>query len=92
MDVSVTELRANLKAMLERVKAGETLTITERGKPVAKLAPATADDRLADLIARGIVSPAKRPKRPLAEHGAPLDIEFPSGKTLTDYVLEQRGQ
>ncbi len=88
--MSVTELRANLKAMLERVKEGETLVITERGKPVARIVPPTADDRLADLIARGIVSPPKEPKGSLADLGPPLEIDFPSGKTLSDYVIENR--
>jgi prevent-host-death family protein len=90
VDVSITELRGNLKAMLERVKAGETLVITERGKPVARLGPPTGDDRLADLIARGIVGPPKGPKPSLEELGPPLEIDFPDGKTLSDYVIENR--
>ena len=40
MDVSITELRANLAAHLARVKDGEKITITERGKPIAVLGPA----------------------------------------------------
>lgn len=90
MDVSITELRANLKTMLDRVRAGETLTITDHGKPVARLGPATDEDRLADLIERGIVSPPKGPKRSLEELGLPLDIPFRTDKTLSDYVIENR--
>ncbi len=92
MDVSITELRANLKAMLDRVKAGESLTITERGRPVARLGPPTteAEDRLADLVARGIVTPAERPLPTLDELGPPLQVEFSDGKTLADYVIENR--
>jgi prevent-host-death family protein len=37
--VGVRELRQNLSRYLERVKAGETLTVTERGKEVARLVP-----------------------------------------------------
>jgi antitoxin (DNA-binding transcriptional repressor) of toxin-antitoxin stability system len=35
--VGVRELRQNLSKYLERVKEGETLTVTERGKEVARL-------------------------------------------------------
>lgn len=49
--VGVRELRQNLSKHLERVKHGETLTVTERGKEVAKLVPSVPDDdRWASLI------------------------------------------
>jgi prevent-host-death family protein len=35
--VGVRELRQNLSKYLERVKAGETLTVTERGHEVARI-------------------------------------------------------
>jgi prevent-host-death family protein len=48
--VGVRELRQNLSRYLERVKAGETLGVTERGRQVATLIPAGASaDRYADL-------------------------------------------
>lgn len=37
------ELRQNLSRYLERVKAGETLTVTERGNEVARLVPSGPD-------------------------------------------------
>jgi prevent-host-death family protein len=37
--VGVRELRQNLSRYLERVKDGETLTVTERGNEVARLVP-----------------------------------------------------
>jgi|SRR5271168_3893133 prevent-host-death family protein len=37
--VGVRELRQNLSRYLERVKDGETLTVTERGQEVARLVP-----------------------------------------------------
>jgi prevent-host-death family protein len=37
--VGVRELRQNLSKYLERVKEGETLTVTERGHEVARLVP-----------------------------------------------------
>ncbi|MGH7673509.1 MAG: type II toxin-antitoxin system Phd/YefM family antitoxin [Gemmatimonadales bacterium] len=37
--VKVSELKASLSRYLKRVKAGEEVVVTERGKPVAKLVP-----------------------------------------------------
>ena len=37
MKVSVTEARAKLSELLRRVEAGEEVTITRRGRPVATL-------------------------------------------------------
>jgi prevent-host-death family protein len=41
--VGVRELRQNLSRYLERVKDGETLTVTERGREVARLVPSHPD-------------------------------------------------
>lgn len=41
--VGVRELRQNLSRYLERVKRGETLTVTERGHEVARLVPSSPD-------------------------------------------------
>ena len=39
---SVAEAKAQLSAIIEMVEAGETITITKRGKPVVKMIPANA--------------------------------------------------
>lgn len=45
MDVSVRELKNHLSEYLRRVRAGEELTITLRGRPVARFtAVATGDE------------------------------------------------
>ena len=41
--VGVRELRQNLSRYLERVKTGETLTVTEHGREVARLIPSYPD-------------------------------------------------
>lgn len=38
------EAKTKLAELLDKVEAGETVTITRRGKPVAKLVPAAADE------------------------------------------------
>ena len=36
---SISETKAKLSALLDRVKAGESVTITDRGVPVAQIVP-----------------------------------------------------
>lgn len=51
--VGVRELRQNLSRHLERVKRGESLVVTERGRTVARLIPAgPTADAYADLAER----------------------------------------
>ena len=53
--VGVRELRQNLSVYLRRVKAGETLEVTEHGQTVARLTPRPAEtlSPLQRLIAEG---------------------------------------
>lgn len=58
--VGVRELRQNLSKYLERVKAGETLTVTERGREVGRLVP-TNRSNYAEIGAKfGASVPAER--------------------------------
>lgn len=57
----VSEVKAELSRYLARVKRGEEVVITERGRPVAKLVPIPPDEdpemgRMRDLERRGVVS------------------------------------
>jgi len=50
---------------LDRAHNGETIEVTDRGTPVAVLMPLPEERRaLAELIASGVVKPAKRPWQP----------------------------
>jgi prevent-host-death family protein len=40
--VSLAEAKARLSALVERARTGESVCITRRGKPVARLVPAEA--------------------------------------------------
>jgi len=66
----ISELKAKLSAHIEYVKRGEEVLILDRNKPVAKLVPPSAsssgdseEDRLQDLIARGIITPPREPRK-----------------------------
>jgi len=74
----VSELKAGLSKYLARVKRGEQVVITERGKPVAKLVPLPprphdTDEaewaRLLDLERRGVLKLPERFGLPAAFWG-----------------------
>jgi len=89
---SVTELKNGLSAYLKEVASGETVLVMDRKKPVAvfqPIPPDHGDERLAGLVASGIVSPP----------GGRLDLEAffaePRGTVheasgLTGAILEER--
>lgn len=88
--VGVRELRENLRSWLDRVKAGDQIVITDRGKPVARITSAEPRSRLDELIERGIVRPPLTPKRQRFDVSK-LPTMTP-GPTLSDIVIEQRRQ
>jgi len=84
MQVGIRELRADLSRLIKRVQEGEEIVVTDRGKPVARIVPATGSRRLDELIAAGVVTPAPHPSG--SPRPAPVDVE---GK-LSDLVIEGR--
>jgi prevent-host-death family protein len=94
---SITEARNNLSALLDQVKEGESILITEHGRPVARLEPVRdlsskdADEaRIADLERRGIVRRNGTGRIPKAILDTPPP-KLPRGmKSLVDLILEER--
>jgi prevent-host-death family protein len=85
--VGVRELRQNLSVYLRRVRRGESLEVTERGRPVAVLQPiAAADDAVAALAARGI--PVRRGRGNLAELPPPARVQL--DRPLSDVLQDMR--
>lgn len=56
--IGIRELRQEASRYLRDVERGETLEVTDRGRPVALLVPARAGDPLEELAARGRVAQA----------------------------------
>jgi prevent-host-death family protein len=56
---TITEVKNGLSALIDRVKAGESIVVTDRGIPVAVIEPVTGrldvEDRLARLERAGLV-------------------------------------
>ena len=83
--VGVRELRQNLSKYLRRVVRGETLEVTERGRPVALLAPLPpGSSPLERLIASG------RAVRPEDDLMALLPPEGPTSSVLSEALREER--
>jgi len=55
--IGVRELKAHLGKWLQQVKAGQTVIITERGKPIGQIAPlpASQTERMHALAASGLI-------------------------------------
>jgi prevent-host-death family protein len=86
--VGVRELRQNLSVYLDRVKAGETLVVTEHGEPVARLGPPPKDSIIDQMIADGRITPATRDHR-RATMPPPMPDDY-DGPTATEILLQMR--
>lgn len=87
--VGVRELRQNLSVYLDRVKAGETLEVTEHGHPVARLGPnpPAAGSTLDRMIAEGRVTPATFDHRLI-----PPAPRIPGARPLSEVIIEMRDE
>ena len=89
---TITEAKNGLSALIDQVKAGQSVVITERGIPVARIEPITSapdqTGRLERLERAGIV---KRPSAP-----PPLDLlrkpgpRLRDGASVVETVIEER--
>lgn len=60
MEVAVRELKAKLSSYLKRAAAGELITVTDRGRPIATLGPVLDAVNLTAGIEEGWIRPASR--------------------------------
>jgi prevent-host-death family protein len=86
LEVGVRELRDHLSGYLERVKDGAELTVTEHGRPIARLVATGPADRWEELVARGLIRPALHPATDIDLDRLP---EIP-GFSLADYLVSLR--
>ena len=82
--VGVRELRQRASELLRRVAAGETIEVTDRGRPVALLAPIPEAGQLERLRAAGEVSAASGDL-----DGLPLPLPLEPGQEPPSQVLER---
>ncbi len=87
---TITEAKNGLSALIDQVRAGESILITDRGVPVAQIVPATTttnDDegRIARLERAGLLTRGTGDVRWLLER--PL---VPTSGSVVELLLEDR--
>jgi prevent-host-death family protein len=88
--IGVRELRQHASRYLARVRAGETIEVTDRGRPVARLVP-VGEPTWDDLIASGVVTPPEAPLTDLREIGpSPRDPSLPLPSETVSEGREER--
>ncbi len=91
---SISETKNRLSALIDRVRKGESVIITDRNRPVAQLVPldaaskAGSDAWLADLERKRIIRRPKRKGIPKCMLRPP--IRLPEGVSVLEALLEER--
>lgn len=87
IEVGIRALKQNASAVVARVAAGEIITITDRGRPVARMTP-IRPSRVEEMIAAGLIRPATRS---LADMPKPRPLTTP-GPTLSEVLQQMRDE
>lgn len=85
--VGTRELKTRLSEYMRRVKAGETITVTEHGKTIGQIIPVkpTVEERIRAMVAAGQAEwngQMLKPYRPKAVNRGP--------RQLSDLIVEDR--
>jgi prevent-host-death family protein len=85
--VGIRELKSNLSMYLKRIKQGQTLIITEHGKPIARIVPEgpSIEERLQGLEYSGVLIQAGGTLPVIQPVTAPI-----GQKLISDLVSEGR--
>ena len=89
--LGIRELRGRLASLVRRAGTGERIVITIAGRPVAQLGPvepASASVTIDDLVARGLLEPARRSDRPVEPD---VQVDSWTGRRLDHALREVRG-
>lgn len=84
--VGIRALQQNASEVVQRAAQGESFTVTDRGRPVARLVPLTGSS-IERLLAEGLARTARRDPRDL-----PKPLPTTSGPTLSDLLAEARAE
>jgi prevent-host-death family protein len=94
---SVSTAKNRLSALLQEVRRGKTVVITDRGVPVARLEPVAAGDvaaggALESLVRSGLVAPARKPPGRRGRRKVAGRPRLPAGVSVADVVVAEREQ
>lgn len=87
MSVGIRELKSRLSEYLRHVKAGQTLLITERGRPVGRLVPADQplEARLRAMAQAGLILWSGQKLEPM-----PPVVRVRGERTVADLLVGDR--
>jgi prevent-host-death family protein len=87
---TISYTRNHLSSILDRVRAGETILITDRQRPVARLEPVSGtgagNPKSASLVRRGLIRPARRRLSVKALRALPLPESSGKGDILSAFL------
>jgi prevent-host-death family protein len=90
---TITEVKNGLSAIIDRVKAGESIVVTDRGVAVAVIEPVSGridvEDRLSRLERAGLVRRG-RIEPPVALMRTPGPTVKGEGPSAVEIILEER--
>jgi prevent-host-death family protein len=88
--VGIRELKEHASALIRRVAAGETINITDRGRPVARLVPLRRGEGWWDqMVERGQLLPARRDLIQVLDENPPSPL-LPGERSPYDSLMEMR--
>jgi prevent-host-death family protein len=98
ISAGIRDLKNNLSKYLRRLKPGEAIAVTDRGRVVAELRsvedtpghPARPGTRYSELIATGVIRPAVETGDPLADWPTARTVKLPRG-SVSALIDEDRG-
>ena len=85
--VGIRELKTKLSEYMQRVKKGETIIVTERGKSIGQIVPIqpTIEEKLQSVVDAGLADWSGKKAQPVS----PVVINR-SDKQISDLIVENR--
>jgi prevent-host-death family protein len=68
MEVGIRDLRNHLSQYVDKVRQGQEVVVTDRGRAVARMVPLSEERRIDRLIAEGVIIPAPQDRRTRPRH------------------------
>lgn len=87
--IGIRELRQEASKHLRDVARGETIEITDRGRPVARIVPLPPETTFEALVASGRVTPPRGDLLEFLERHPPLPA-IPGLRTASDELAQMR--
>ena len=88
--VGIRDLKEHASALIRRVAAGETITITDRGRPVARIVPLREHDAWRDrMVEEGRLVPARRDMLQVLLESPPPPL-MPGERSPFEVLMELR--